>query len=119
MKNTTFIFHAVSPNPDAYDQNQLHKLFEKMFFDIFMLTIKYKTASTITLPLVGTGVSHAPLFLCMSALYDAIERFMKNTTKSTRFLKHIKIVNIKPDVNVDTIKFFNAKLKRKFNSFLF
>ena len=119
MKNIKFIFHAVSPKGTAYDQKQLHKLTEKMFSDIFMLTIKYKTASTITLPLVGTGFSHAPLYLCMSALYDAIERFMKNTTKSTRFLKHIKIVNNKPDVNVDTIKFFTAKLKCNLRSFLF
>jgi O-acetyl-ADP-ribose deacetylase (regulator of RNase III) len=111
MRNAKFIFHVVSPSGNNYDQKQLLKIFEKMFFEIFMLTTKYKNASTIALPLVGTGVSNVPLYLCTSALYYAIEKYIKIVDKATKYLKHIKIVNIKPDVNVDTIKFFNAKLK--------
>lgn len=111
MRNAKFIFHVVSPNSNTRDQKQLLKIFEKMFLDIFMLTTKYKNASTIALPLVGTGFSNIPLYLCISALYDAIEKYIKSVDKSNKILKHIKIVNIKPDVNVDTIKFFNAKLK--------
>jgi hypothetical protein len=118
MQNAKFIFHVVSPSVNNYDQKQLLQIFEKMFFDIFMLTTKYKKTSTIALPLVGTGFSNVPLYLCISALYAAIEKYIKSVDKATKFLKHIKIVNIKPDINVDTIKFFNAKLKCNFLAFI-
>jgi hypothetical protein len=47
-------------------------------------------------------------------LFKAIEKYIKSGEKATGSLKHIKIVNIKPDINVDAIKFFNAKLKCNF-----
>ena len=53
-------------------------------------------------------MSNVLLYYCLSALFKAIEKYIKSGEKATGSLKHIKIVNIKPDINVDAIKFFNS-----------
>lgn len=111
MKDFKFVYHAVSPLAKNYEARDLYLLLEKMFVDIFMITKRSKCIRTITLPLIGSGASNAPLHLCYKALFEAIEQYIKNTEENTRFLRHIKIVNINNDVNTNLIRYFCAKLK--------
>ena len=88
-----------------------YKDLKNTFFNIFIYTDSIlKDCSSISLPLISSGIFGVPKEMCCKALLESINEYLAESNDSHRNLKLIKLTNIDQPTYSELLEFFRNKL---------